>query len=104
MSFEAKRIGDGVLACHKYAYKLILRNPTQTDQAYEVYLLFRDADGFVVKRVPITGSCNSYDFNCSRESFLVSARQTRTFEDTANSVSFNPDPSEITVEVEILEE
>ncbi len=104
VSFEAKRIGDGVFfGGHEYAYKLTLRNPTQTDQNYEVDLLFRDSDGFVVERTSITGSCNSYDFSCFRESLLVPAGQTRTFEDTAFP-SFNLDPSEVTIEVEILEQ
>ena len=105
VSFEATRIGRGTLfGSHEYAYKLTLRNPTQTDQDYEVDLLFRNADGFVVNRTSITGSCNSYDFNCFRESLRVPAGQTRTFEDTASSVNFSPDPSEVTVDVEILEQ
>ena len=41
---------------HKYAYRLTLRNPTQTDLRYKVEFLCRDQEGFVVDRARIAGA------------------------------------------------
>ena len=84
----------------EYAFRMVLRNPTQRDLAYELNILFRDRDAFVVKRVYLTGSCNSYDFNCIAETIPVAAGQTIMIEDTF-TVLLDDDPSDLTIEPEI---
>ena len=90
VSFQAKHLRDRSFLGHEYSYNLTIRNPTDTDQTYDVALLFRGADGFVVERKTIFSRV-----------FSVSAGQTRAFEGTEFQIYFDPDPSAVTVEVEV---
>lgn len=100
VSFAIKYGGEGYFG-HKYSFRLELKNPTETDRNYEFNLLFRDSDGFVVKRVELTGSCNSYDFQCISESLWIPAGQTHIFEDQVEWIFLDQDPEQLTVEPEI---
>ena len=96
VSFAAKYLRDRFFG-YEYSYRLALRNPTRTDKTYNVALLFRDSDGFVVERgwIVICLSCST------RVEFNVPAGQTITFEGTTDGLSFAPDPGDVTVEAAI---
>ena len=79
----------------EYAYRLVLRNPSQTDHSYHVEAVFRGSDGFVVQREWIT-DCSL----CSAKWFDVPAGQTRMFESTFTLLA-SFDPSSVTIEVAI---
>ena len=103
VSFAAKYLhSNGGLfgASDVYSFRLSLRNPTSQNLAYELNIVFRDMDGFVVERVHLTGSCNSYDFDCIAETLPVAAGQMRTFEDTF-TVVLDFDRGEVTIEPEV---
>ena len=100
VSFVSKYRGEGSFG-HKYSFRMELKNPTQTDKSYEFDLLFRDSDGFVIKRLHLTGDCGNYDFHCISEVLSVPAGQTRTFEGTEDWIYFDEDPRRVTVEPEI---
>ena len=100
VSFSAKSLGYHQGFGYEYAFLLTLKNPTESNLAYELDILFRDSDGFVVKRVPLTGSCNSYDFDCIEERLPIPAGQTRTFEDTFYDYG-EYDFSDVTIEPDI---
>ena len=91
VSFQAKHLADNSPWGHQYSYRLTIRNPTDTYKTYEIALLFRDADGFAVERRLVLGF----------DRFRVTAGQTRTFEGTESAIYFAPDPSDVTVEVEV---
>ena len=96
VSFAAKYLRDRFFG-YEYSYRLALRNPTRTDKTYNVALLFRDSDGFVVERgwIVICLYCST------RVEFNVPAGQTITFEGTTDGLSFAPDPGDVTVEAAI---
>ena len=91
VSFQAKHLRTLSFLGQEYSYRLTIRNPTDTDQIYDIALLFRGADGFVLKRKQILGYGR----------FSVSAGQTRTFEGTESQIYFSADPSTVTVDVEV---
>ena len=98
VSFAAKSLGGyQSFLGYEYTFRLILKNPTQTNLAYEVDVLFRGSDGFVVERATLAGSCF---IGCVGESLAVPAGQTRTFEDTFFA-SRDHNLDEVTVEVAI---
>ena len=98
VSFAAKSLGGyQPFLGYEYTFRLILKNPTQTNLAYEVDVLFRGSDGFVVERATLAGSCF---IGCVGESLAVPAGQTRTFEDTFFA-SRDHNLDEVTVEVAI---
>ena len=99
VSFAAKPLGGyQFFLGYEYTFRLILKNPTQTNLAYEVDVLFRGSDGFVVERAILAGS--SCFLGCVGGSLAVPAGQTRTFEDTFFA-SRDHNLDEVTVEVAV---
>ena len=79
VSFAAKPLGGyQFFLGYEYTFRLILKNPTQTNLAYEVDVLFRGSDGFVVDRAKILARDHHASSAVSEEaSYAVPAAQTR---------------------------